>query len=60
METQHWIETTLDCGYINQAVSAQLVGKCLEDGRMLGGMMDKTEMFCGLLLILSGSEPLNI
>jgi hypothetical protein len=27
--------------------SAQLVEKCLEIGRMLGGMMDKADMFCG-------------
>lgn len=47
METQHWIETTLDCGYIDQKTSEQLVEKCLEIGRMLGGMMEKSEMFCG-------------
>jgi four helix bundle protein len=47
METQHWIETALDCEYINQAASAQLVGKCMEIGRMLGSMMEKSEMFCG-------------
>lgn len=47
METQHWIETALDCEYIDQRTSAQLVEKCLEIGRMLGGMMDKAEMFCG-------------
>ena len=47
METQHWIETALDCEYIDQKLSAQLEEKCLEIGRMLGGMMDKAEMFCG-------------
>ena len=47
METQHWIETALDCEYIDQKTSAQLAGKCLEIGRMLGGMMEKSEMFCG-------------
>jgi four helix bundle protein len=47
METQHWIETAWDCEYIDQRMSAQLVEKCLEIGRMLGGMMDKAEMFCG-------------
>ena len=47
METQHWIETALDCEYIDQKTSAQLIGKCLEIGRMLGGMMGKAEMFCG-------------
>lgn len=48
METQHWIETALDCEYIDQKTSEQLMEKCLEIGRMLGGMMDKAEMFCGI------------
>jgi four helix bundle protein len=47
METQHWIETALDCEYIDQKISSQLTEKCLEIGRMLGGMMEKSEMFCG-------------
>ncbi|MEW6286461.1 MAG: four helix bundle protein [Chloroflexota bacterium] len=47
METQHWIETALECEYIDQKTSAQLIEKCLEIGRMLGGMMDKAELFCG-------------
>ena len=47
METQHWIETAVDCGYIDQNTSAQLIQNCLEIGRMLGGMMEKSEMFCG-------------
>jgi four helix bundle protein len=47
METQHWVETAVDSEYIDQKTSAQLVEKCLEIGRMLGGMMDKAEMFCG-------------
>jgi four helix bundle protein len=47
METQHWIETALDCEYIDQTTSTQLIGKCMEIGRMLGSMMEKSEMFCG-------------
>ena len=47
METQHWIETALDCEYIDQKTNAQLVDKCLEIDRMLNGMMDKADMFCG-------------
>ncbi len=47
METQHWIETALDCEYIDQKTSLQLLDNCLEIGRMLGGMMEKAEMFCG-------------
>jgi four helix bundle protein len=47
METQHWIETALDCGYIDQKTSAKLIQNCVEIGRMLNGMMSKAEMFCG-------------
>ena len=47
METQHWIGTALDCDYITQTSHDQLIAKCLEIGRMLNGMMDKADMFCG-------------
>ncbi len=47
METQHWIETALECNYIDQKTSASLMEKCLEIGRMLNSMMDKADMFCG-------------
>ena len=47
METQHWLETALECGYIDDKTNAQLIQKCLEIGRMLNGMMDKADMFCG-------------
>lgn len=47
METQHWIGTVLDCGYIDQKTNDQLIEKCLEIGRMLNGMMDKADLFCG-------------
>ena len=46
METQHWLETALDCGYIDEKTRNQLVDKCLEVGRMLGGMMEKSDLFC--------------
>lgn len=29
METQHWIETALECEYIDQTTTAQLIEKCL-------------------------------
>ena len=47
METQHWLETALDCGYANSQAIARLTEKCSEIGRMLNGMMSKAEMFCG-------------
>ena len=45
-ETQHWLETALDCGYISQAQAQTLVEKCREVGRLLGGMMEKADLFC--------------
>jgi four helix bundle protein len=47
METQHWLEIASDCGYMDQEASVQLVKRCQEIGRLLGGMIDKAEMFCG-------------
>jgi four helix bundle protein len=47
MESQHWIETALEEEYIDQKTSAQLMQKCIEIGRMLNGMMEKADMFCG-------------
>jgi len=46
-ETQHWIETALDCEYLNQPQAKTLMTKCEEIGRLLGGMMDKASLFCG-------------
>ncbi len=41
------IETALECGYIDQKTSVSLMEKCLEIGRMLNGMMDKADLYCG-------------
>lgn len=45
-ETQHWIGISLDCGYISLEQAKDLVEKCEEIGRMLGGMMNKADSFC--------------
>jgi four helix bundle protein len=45
-ETQHWIETAEDCGYISHETSELLVEKCHEVGRLLGSMIDKASLFC--------------
>lgn len=47
METQHWIETALECEYIDEKTSLKLIQNCLEIGRMLGSMMEKADKFCG-------------
>jgi len=46
MKTQHWIETALDCEYIDQKASAQLVENVWKSD-VCWGMMHKAEMFCG-------------
>ncbi len=46
-ETQHWIETALDCGYVAQESAIALNAKCAEIGRLIGGMMGKSSLFCG-------------
>lgn len=48
METQHWIEIAGDCGYIDQQAGAQLVKRCQDIGRLLNGMIEKADVFCGL------------
>jgi four helix bundle protein len=45
-ETQHWIETALDCKDISQEEANSLLEKCTEIGRLLGGMMAKSDQFC--------------
>lgn len=51
-ETQHWIETALDCEYLSDKEAASFIQKCEEIGRLLGGMMAKAEKFC--------SNPSNV
>ncbi|MCB0036584.1 MAG: four helix bundle protein [Anaerolineales bacterium] len=45
-ETQHWLEVAYDCGYISQPELNQLLNPCLEVGRMLQSMMNKSAQFC--------------
>jgi len=45
-ETQHWLDTALNCKYIGPEVHASLLEKCQEIGRMLGTMINKPSSFC--------------
>ncbi len=47
-ETQHWIETSLDCGYLTREEAKYFIGQCEVIGRMLSKMMDKADSFCGI------------
>ena len=45
-ETCHWIETALDCGYLDETITRDLVQRCEEIGRLLNGMIAKSAQFC--------------
>ena len=46
LETQHWLTTAFDCGYLTREETQRLGELCLEIGRMLGEMMQKSGQFC--------------
>ncbi len=46
METQHWIDTALDCEYLSKTVRDELIDELERIGRMLQSMMDKADQFC--------------
>ena len=46
-ETQHWIETAEDCGYISREQTQKLNSALSEIGRMINSMINKAEIFCG-------------
>lgn len=46
-ETQHWLDTALDCGYLSQEQANNLTENCQEIGRLLGGIIAKSHLFCG-------------
>ena len=45
-ETQHWIETALDCGYITKKLSKDWLERYASVGRMLNSMINKADSFC--------------
>jgi four helix bundle protein len=46
LETQHWLETALDCTYINTDQRDTLCEDLKEIGRMLNSMIEKAPSFC--------------
>ena len=46
LETQHWLTTAYDCGYLSAEETRRLGELCLEAGRMLGEMISKADQFC--------------
>ena len=45
-ETQHWIDTAEDCHYLTVEQATAFNARCQEIGRLLGGMMRKSSVFC--------------
>jgi four helix bundle protein len=46
-ETQHWIDTAADCGYLTDRDASSLNRELAEIGRMLNSMIEKAPSFCG-------------
>lgn len=46
-ETQHWLETALECEYVDAEEVRTLLTQLDEIGRMLHSMMTKASQFCG-------------
>ena len=46
LETQHWLETALDCAYITTERSEYFLGQYASRGRILSTMMSKSDKFC--------------
>ena len=45
-ETQHWLDSSFACEYIDESVHHDLLEKCMEIGRMLGSMIENPAPFC--------------
>jgi len=46
LETQHWLTTAFDCGYLERDAATKAFQLCLGIGRMLGSMKEKAAQFC--------------
>jgi four helix bundle protein len=46
-ETQHWVESAVDCEYVTREEADQLNDSLAQIGRMLNGMIEKSSSFCG-------------
>ena len=46
LETQHWIEVSEECEYIDSDSAKSLLQKCESIGKMIQSMIDKSSYFC--------------
>lgn len=45
LETQHWIELSLNCKYITSETATELTDKCKNIGKMIYGINSKADQF---------------
>jgi len=45
-ETQHWLEVSVECNYIDTVEAEPLLNKCKSIGKMIQKMIDKSSTFC--------------
>jgi len=57
-ETEHWIDTAVDCCYLSEEQADKINDKLSEIGRMLNSMLNKADQFCGQYLS-SANEPVS-
>lgn len=58
-ETQHWVDTALDCGYVTQEEADRLNDGLVQIGRMLNGMMEKSASFCGDMPLVANEDSVE-
>lgn len=46
LETRHWLESVVDCGYLTREQIQPLLQQYAEIGKMLGSMVSKAALFC--------------
>ena len=46
LETQHWLEVSEECTYLDPKKSKELLAKCESIGKMIQSMIDKSSSFC--------------
>ena len=45
-ETDHWLLSAQDCGYLTTEQIQPFMNQCAEIGRMLNSMIEKADLFC--------------
>lgn len=60
METQHWTRVAFSCGYLDEPTARSLVTDLEQIGRLLQGMMDKSDLFCSASRIAEDSPAESV